>query len=387
MGKPLHSIAVRPQRIAVMSFAPINQFLPRRDREWRTRVAINSPAQIIRVILLVILAALVIALLVRPSPGHAAPAFSQDRFQAFVQNLWPQAQARGISRAKFDLAFAGVTPDPEVIALTKKQAEFVRPISDYLEHAVSQARIEKGRTEARAWKETLDKAEARFGVDPYIVLGVWGLESNFGSNTGDRSVIRCLATLAFAHYRGDYFRKELLNALEILQQGHVTPAAMRGSWAGAMGQTQFMPSAFKLYAIDFHGHGRKDIWNDVPDALGSTANYLKKHGWIAGETWGYEVVLPKSFAAAGQKTGGAKSFRLWAEAGVRRADGRAMPAKGEASLLLPAGREGPVFLVTRNFKVIKSYNNSTAYALGVALLGDRIAGWAPVKTPWPVAAR
>jgi len=148
-----------------------------------------------------------------------------------------------------------------------------------------------------------------------------------------------------------------------------------------------MPSAFKLYAIDFHGHGRKDIWNDVPDALGSTANYLKKHGWIAGETWGYEVVLPKGFAAPGQKAGGAKSFRLWAEAGVRRADGRAMPAKGEASLLLPAGPEGPVFLVTRNFKVIKSYNNSTAYALGVALLGDRIAGWAPVKTPWPVAAR
>ena len=307
-------------------------------------------------------------------------------FAHFVHALWPQAQARGVSRATFEAAFRGVTPDPDVIARTHKQAEFVKPIGDYLATAVSAKRIEKGQTKAREWKETLEKVERVYGVDPYVVLGVWGMETNFGGYVGDKYVIRALATLAYARYRGDYFKKELLSALQILEAGHIHAKDMQGSWAGAMGQTQFMPSSFNHYAVDFDGDGHKDIWTNVPDALASTANYLKKHGWIAGETWGYEVLLPADFEARG----GAATYRPfahWAGKGVTRADGQAMPREGEAALIMPAGASGPAFLVTRNFKVIKTYNNSTAYALGVALLGDRIAGWPALKASWPTAAR
>jgi lytic murein transglycosylase len=307
-------------------------------------------------------------------------------FAQFVHSLWPQAQARGVSRATFEAAFSGVTPDADVIERTRKQAEFVKPIGDYLVSAVSAKRIETGRAKAREWKETLEKVERLYGVDPYVVLGVWGLETNFGGYVGDKYVIRALATLAYARYRGDYFKKELLSALQILQAGHVHAKDMQGSWAGAMGQTQFMPSSFNHYAVDFDGDGHKDIWTNVPDALASTANYLKKRGWIAGETWGYEVLLPSRVDASSGATH-YRPFAHWAALGLARADGEAMPGEGEAALLMPAGTGGPAFLVTRNFKVIKTYNNSTAYALGVSLLGDRIAGWPALKGNWPVAAR
>ena len=186
------------------------------------------------------------------------------------------------------------------------------------------------------------------------------------------------------HYRGDYFRRELLAALTILQAHNTDPAHMLGSWAGAMGQTQFMPSSFNSYAVDFDGDGRRDIWRSVPDAIGSTANYLKKHGWVRGETWGYEVALPAGFAA---HDGTSAGFSTWAAHGIRRADGGDMPVSGTGTLLSPAGRGGPVFLVTKNFRVIKSYNNATSYALGVSLLGDRIAGWGALRARWPVADR
>ncbi len=316
-----------------------------------------------------------------------ATATASADFGHFVQSLWPQAHARGVSRATFEAAFHGVAPDPDVIARTKRQAEFVKPIGDYLSTAVSAKRIETGRTKAREWKDILEKVDRTYGVDPYVVLGVWGLESNFGGYLGDKYVIRALATLAYARYRGDYFKKELLSALQILEAGHVQAKDMQGSWAGAMGQTQFMPSSFNHYAVDFDRDGHKDIWTNVPDALASTANYLRKHGWIAGETWGYEVILPAGFEGAGSAAGGYRGFAHWASLGLTRADGEAMPREGSAALLRPAGAGGPAFLVTRNFKVIKSYNNSTSYALGVALLGDRIAGWPPLKASWPVAAR
>ena len=303
---------------------------------------------------------------------------------AFLDGVWAQAHRRGVARDTFERALAGFAPDEAVLAKTHRQAEFVKPISDYLASAVSATRIDTGQQRAREWRATLERADARFGVDPYVVLGVWGLETNFGANTGDLSTIRCLATLAYARYRGDYFRHELLDALDILQQGHVAPEAMRGSWAGAMGQTQFMPSAFKRYAIDFDAHGRKDIWRDVPDALGSTANYLHKHGWVDGLPWGTEVVPPQAVTGDGRAM---RPFAAYADAGYRRADGGPLPREGEAAVLTPAGPAGPCFLVTRNFKVIKSYNNSTAYALGVALLGDRIAGGGPLRASWPVAAR
>src|SRR3954453_1922199 len=316
----------------------------------------------------------------------AGTASASADFAHFVTSLWPQAHARGVSRATFDAAFSGVTPDPDVIERTHKQAEFVKPVGDYLATAVSAKRIEKGQEKAREWKEILEKVDRMYGVDPYVVLGVWGMETNFGGYVGDKYVIRALATLAYARYRVDYFKKELLSALQVLQAGHVQVKDMQGSWAGAMGQTQFMPSSFNHYAVDFDGDGHKDIWTNVPDALASTANYLKKHGWIAGETWGYEVVLP-----AGSEASGCAShyppFAHWAAQGVSRVDGEAMPREGTAALLRPAGASGPAFLVTRNFKVIKTYNNSTAYALGVALLGDRIAGWPALKASWPTAAR
>ena len=286
----------------------------------------------------------------------------------------------GVSRRTFDTAFAGVTPDPSVVAKTHKQSEFVRPIWDYIDSAVTPKRITKGRRELQETRGVLSRIERTYGVDPYIVLGVWGVETNFGSNLGDTSVIRDLATLAYVHYRGEYFRRELLIALEILQQGHVSAAGMKGSWAGAMGQTQFMPSAFMRYAVDFEGDGRKNIWTSAPDALASTANFLARHGWRPGWTWGYEVFPPRSpILSAGRDL----PFAAWARAGFRRADGFPMPTEGRARLLLPAGRKGPAFLVTRNFDVIKRYNDSTAYALSVALLSDRIAGEGPLKQPWP----
>ena len=345
------------------------------DRKRRPAI---DRGQIVRTLALCVLS--LVALVIMARRGHAA----ESSFDNFVNGLWPAAHARGVSRETFARAFAGVTSDPAVLAKTHRQAEFTKTTADYLASAVSDSRIETGQDRARAWKATLEKADSRFGVDPYVVLGVWGLETNFGKNPGDLSTIRCLATLAHARYRGDYFRKELLDALDILQQGHVAPEAMQGSWAGAMGQTQFMPSAFKRYAIDFDGHGRKDIWRDVPDALGSTAFYLKKHGWIAGEPWGYEVVASRASAGDGKAM---RPFEGWVEAGFRRADGGALPRHGEAALLTPAGANGPHFLVTRNFKVIKSYNNSTSYALGVGLLGDRIAGSPPLRASWPMAER
>lgn len=310
------------------------------------------------------------------SRGEGAPSPS---FRAFVSALWPEAQARGVSRSVYDAAFSGVTQDEKIIALTKKQAEFVKPVWEYLASAVSQNRLERGTPMTRQWASTLDTIERTYGVDRKVVMGVWGMETNFGGFTGSHYVVRALATLAEAKYRGDYFRNELLTALVILQQGHVSPDRMEGSWAGAMGQTQFMPSSFMRYAVDFTGDGRRDIWTSVPDALASTANYLKQHGWQPGLPWGFEVKVPSGFRYGRDK----KSLAAWASEGVRRVDGRPLSGAGEARLFLPAGARGPVFLVTANFDVIKRYNNSDAYALGVAHLGDRLYGGAPIQTPWP----
>jgi membrane-bound lytic murein transglycosylase B len=364
-----------------MSLAPTPKFRIIDDRAVRIYRPLISQGQVFRVLLLALFACAAWLLLADPSGAAEMP--DPSGFAAFRTNIWREAARHGVSRATFDAAFEGVAPDPAILAKTTRQPEVTKTVAQYLAGVVTPERIATGRAEAEGRRAILDRIETRFGTDGAIVLGVWGIESNFGARTGDISTIRALATLAFAHYRGDYFRRELLDALDILQAGHVTPDAMRGSWAGAMGQTQFMPSSFKRYAIDFDGDGRKDIWRNVPDALGSTAAYLARHGWHTGESWGYEVLLP----AAGEPEGGAKSFAAWAARGVARADGGAMPRTGEATLLRPAGPDGPAFLVTHNFKVIKSYNNSTSYALAVALLGDRIAGWGPLKTPWPVAAR
>ena len=302
-------------------------------------------------------------------------------FQRFLQNLWPMAQARGISRSTFDTAFRGLTPDASIIALTKKQSEFVAPIWTYLTNAVGGSRISRGQAALQNNAGALASIEQSYGVPKEIVLGIWGMETGYGSFKGDKDVIRSLATLASARYRGDFFREELLIALEILEKGLAERTEMRGSWAGAMGHTQFMPSSYMKHAVAYSG-SHADIWDTPTDALASTANYLKSFGWTPGLPWGVEVVLPEGYSYALLKG----SFASFGQAGVTRANGARLPSTGEARLFFPAGHTGPVFLLTSNFDVIKTYNSSDAYALGVGHLSDRIAGRSAIQGDWPVSA-
>ncbi|WP_353181336.1 lytic murein transglycosylase [Bosea sp. (in: a-proteobacteria)] len=319
------------------------------------------------------------------SRAHAAPPAATPAsagFDVFLQRLWPQAQARGISRATFDLAFRGVTPDASIVALTRKQSEFSAPIWSYLNNAVGGGRIQRGQAVAAENAAVLAQVEARYGVPREVVLGVWGMETNYGSFKGGKDVIRSLATLASIRYRGDFFRDELLTALELIEKGYVERGELKGSWAGAMGHTQFMPSSYLKYAVDWTGDGHADIWTSSSDAIASTANYLKSHGWVAGLPWGMEVALPEGFDHRLDKG----SFAAFRSAGVRRADGRALPSSGEGRLFYPAGHTGPVMLLTANFDVIKKYNSSDAYALAVGHLGDRIMGRAAIQAGWPLKA-
>lgn len=314
----------------------------------------------------------------KPVPASA----TTSSFDGFLKSLWPLAQARGISRETFDLAFRGVAPDPSIAALTRKQSEFVAPIWSYLNSAVGGARISRGRDVLADHAGVLAQVEARYGVPKEIVLGIWGMETNYGSFKGDKDVIRSLATLASIRYRGDFFRDELLTALELIEKGHVERRELRGSWAGAMGHTQFMPSSYLKYAVDHTGDGHADIWTSTSDAIASTANYLKGYGWTPGLPWGIEVVVPEGFDHNLYRA----SFSSFRSAGVRRADGGSLPSSGEARLFYPAGHTGPALLLTANFDVIKKYNSSDAYALAVGHLGDRIMGRGALQGAWPTSA-
>jgi len=304
-------------------------------------------------------------------------------FREFIASLWPLAQARGISRETFDRAFGSVSFDPTVVAEADNQAEFSRAIWEYIASAVSRSRVKHGRDKARAESDWLTKARETYGVEAGVIMGIWGLESDFGGFAGSDDVIRALTSLAFVGLRGEYFRDELLSSLVILEEGDIAPRAMRGSWAGAMGQTQFMPSSFLVYAVDFEGHGRRDIWSSEADAIGSTANFLAAHGWKADLPWGFEVQLPPGFDLTDVDSSQPASFTGFAVRGVKRADGSLLPTTGEGRLFMPAGIKGPIFLVTSNFDVIKAYNPSTTYALAGALLGDAIAGGGGLKAGWP----
>ncbi|MDB5622859.1 MAG: lytic murein transglycosylase [Devosia sp.] len=302
----------------------------------------------------------------------------------FVRGLWPQAEARGVSRKAFEASFAGYKPLPEVMALTRKQPEFSSLVSDYIGKRVTDAQAAKGRAMRAEWNQTLSGAAQRYGVQPEVVLAIWGMETNFGGFMGGNNTIHALATLTEGGYRADFFRDELLTALRIVSDGHVSPASMVGSWAGAMGHTQFMPSSFMRYAVDYNGDGRKDIWNSVPDALGSTANYLKAFGWRPGETWGYEVRLPQGFNFGAARQTDRAPLSQWQAMGITRASGKPFPrATDPGRLYLPAGAAGPAFLLLPNFDVIKRYNNSDSYALAVGHLADRIIGTGGFATPWP----
>lgn len=361
---------------------------PERPIGW-TRSGLTA-GQALRAILLAAGVACVLALAMHAKPAHAqaneqkaANTANDAQFRKFIESLWPEARARGISRATFDAALGKVTIDPTIGGTSARQAEFVRPIWDYVTTSVTQQRVDRGRQMAREYAQTLANIERQYGVDSNVVLAVWGVETSYGGFTGQKNVFRSLATLVYKGIRADFFRNELLTAMQILQEGHVSASQMTGSWAGAMGHTQFMPSSFMKWAVDYNGDRHKDIWNNIPDALASTANYLAQHGWQRGLPWGYEVILPERFDVSPHDPQTMRRFSEWARMGLRRADGGALNAGGEAGLWLPAGVRGPAFLVTANYRVIRSYNMSQAYMMAVALLSARIAGAGPMVGAWP----
>jgi membrane-bound lytic murein transglycosylase B len=314
----------------------------------------------------------------------AGPSLSQASPQSFVSELWPDAQARGVKRAVFEASLSGFQPISKVVDHTKEQPEFTDSVGSYVSKRVSERQIGTGRKMRGEWSKTLGAVSGHYGVQSEVILAIWGMETNFGSFMGGNNTIHALATLTYEGYRKDFFRNELLTALKIVSDGHITPSQMVGSWAGAMGHTQFMPSSFVAYAVDWNRDGRSDIWNSVPDALASTGNYLDKHGWRAGETWGYEVKLPANFDYARAWSVGKQSLRAWQAMGVTRVGGRQFPrATDEARIYMPAGGSGPVFLLLPNFDVIKRYNNSDSYALAVGHLADRILGGGGFATAWP----
>lgn len=323
-----------------------------------------------------------------------APARANQEFAEFVGGVWPEARAAGVSRATFDRAFEGVTPDlslPDLVLPgrsqreVKGQAEFVRPPQDYLNRTQLARLAEQGKAFMVQYGEWLAKIEREIGVERHVLLGIWGRETAFGSYKLPHYAIQALATQAFLGRRKEMFRTELVRGLLMLEQGIVTRQTMRASWAGAMGLPQFMPSEYFMFATDIDGDGRKDIWNSVPDAMASAARQLKEKGWRRGLSWGYEIELSPRVDCSHEGPGEARTIAEWAKLGLKRTQGRAFPAGAmneSAYLMMPGGTHGPGFLVTENFSAIKRYNPSDLYAVFVGHLADRIAGGGDFATPW-----
>jgi lytic murein transglycosylase len=310
----------------------------------------------------------------------AMPSLAQEQsVSAFLTDLWADAQAKGVSRPNFDSAMKGFVPDQRVIAATKRQPEYGKPVGDYVNAIVSKRRIADAQLKNREWTRTFDDVEKKFQVERWVLLALWGMESDFGAEKDRWDVFRSLATLAYVKYRHPYFRNELLVAMGIMQNDRIPREKMVSSWAGAMGQTQFMPSNYVDYAIDFSGDKRADIWSNVPDVLASTANYLRKWKWDPSQPWGFEVLVPQGFDYMRSRA----SFAEWRALGLRRADDKPFPGSGDGILFFPSGAAGPAFIVTKNFDVLKEYNNSDAYAVAVGHLADRIHGGSLIRTPWP----
>jgi membrane-bound lytic murein transglycosylase B len=305
-------------------------------------------------------------------------------FNICLEGLWPDAARRGVSRETFEVHTRNLTPDLRIMDLMDAQPEFTKAVWDYLDVLVNESRIKRGQEILAQYRPVFDAMEKAYGVDRNIVTAIWGVESNFGTSGGDRPVVRSTATLACVGRRQDYFRNEFLAALEILERGDISPERLKGSWAGAFGPTQFMPTSFKRYAVDFDGDGRRDVVDSPPDLIGSTANNLKTDGWVPGQTWGYEVVLPAGFdylLADGAK---AMTAREWERQGVFRVGGKPYPRPTDrAYLLIPAGASGPAFLMLNNFRVLMKYNPAEAYALAIGHLADRMRGDGPFVTAWP----
>lgn len=320
-----------------------------------------------------------------PPPEETAPLTDPAVALAdWTATIRARALAEGISPATLEAALADLRWLPDVVERDRRQTEFTRTIWDYLDTAVSDDRIAAGLRAIERHGATLAAVEVRYGVDRHIVAAIWGLESAYGAVRGEIPTLSALATLAADGRRGAFFSDQFLAALRIVDAGHVTPDRMVGSWAGAMGHTQFMPSSFAAHAVDFDGDGRRDIWGDDPaDALASTAAYLASYGWVPGQPWGVEVTLPEGFDYSLARDTNRQSVAIWTALGVRGTDGNPVPDHGAAVILLPGGADGAAFMTFRNFTVLERYNTADAYVVAVGHLADRLAGGPPLVADWP----
>jgi len=320
-------------------------------------------------------------------PALPEPAAANERaFKAFIKEIKQEAKKDGIAR-KHLKALDRLTPDPEVQRLAARQPEYVKPIWAYLTHMVTEERLRLGRKELQSREAFLDGLEEKYGVPRGILIAIWGVETNYGGNKGSFSVLRSLATLGYQGKRADFGRQQLLYALRILQSGDVTLAGFKGSWAGAMGHTQFIPTTYADYAADGTGDGIKNIWTEPRDALASSAYYLKRMGWQKGLAWGFEVSVPGDFNFAEARIKNTKTPAYWRDKGVTAISRKIDDDLGEVSIFAPAGLRGPVFMLTKNFRVLLRYNTAPAYALAVGHLSQRFFGAAPFARDWPQADR
>ena len=324
----------------------------------------------------------------QPAPPPAPdPVSAKDMatYEACMGRLRGDAVEAGVSAAAFDAQVDGLVPDLSVIDLLDAQPEFKTAIWDYLAGLVDDERIADGRAMLERHADVLARVEDRYGVDPATVVAVWGVESDYGNTFGKRPLLQSLSTLSCFGRRQEFFRGELFSAMRILEKGDIEPGALQGSWAGAFGHTQFMPSTFERIAVDFDGDGRRDLVGSVPDAHASTAHYLDRSGWRTGEPWGVEVELPAGFDESLAGRTKRRSLSEWFKHGIQTVDDRPidLPGQARAAVLLPAGVDGPAFLVFRNFDAIYSYNAATSYALAIAHLSDRLRGAGPFEAAWP----
>ncbi|MFV9473096.1 lytic murein transglycosylase [Advenella sp. RU8] len=311
----------------------------------------------------------------------------QADFAACLDRLQPEAQKAGISGQAFRQFTSDIVPDMSILEKLDYQPEFKQPIWDYMAALVDEQRIQEGKQNLSLHKHTLSRIQEKYGVDPATVVAVWGVESNFGQTFGKYPLTQALGTLSCYGRRQAFFQKEFFATLRILQSGDIAPERLVGSWAGAFGHTQFMPTTFERLAVDFDGDGQRDLMDNTEDALASTANYLSKNGWRSGQPWGFEVKLPDNLSIAGEGRKKKRSIQTWISKGLTDINGKALdtrvPTSMQAGLLTPAGAKGPAFLVFKNFDVIYSYNAAESYALAIAHLSDRLKGKGPFKNAWP----
>ena len=325
---------------------------------------------------------------VTPTVSTSANFQPQNHFQSCLANLRSQAIAKGVSGSSYDRYTQNLSPDYSVIERLNYQPEFSTPIWDYLSGLVDDERVQAGQQKLAQHRDVLNRVAAAYGVPAETVVAVWGVESNFGAISGSYPLLQALGTLSCEGRRQSYFRGEFFTTMRLLQRGDVTESQLKGSWAGAFGHTQFMPSTYDELAVDFDGDGRRDLVSSIPDALASTANFLKRRGWQTGQPWGFEVKVPAGMSLSGEGRRNKKSLSSWVNRGLTRADGSALiqgnlSGSSQAGLMAPAGANGPVFLVFRNFDAIYSYNAAESYALAIAHLSDRLMGQSAFRTAWP----